>query len=147
MIVVSIQLIHVVPPPPCPNLFLETALNKPNYYYRDLVYLNMTLRNLGGQATGVQLELDLPPSLTYAGCDTYRATGQGQHQTFTIGTIDADSTLRFVIYAKVTTDVKVVKSTPILLNHKCTAKGTMHLKITIQANGREKTSTMYVWVK
>jgi hypothetical protein len=108
-------LIHVVPPPPCPSLFLETTPNKPNYYYGDLVYLNVTLRNLGGQATGVKLELDLPPALSYAGCDNYRAVGQGQHQTFTIGTMEPDSTLRFVIYAEVITDVKVVQSIPILL--------------------------------
>ncbi|MDD4615126.1 MAG: SBBP repeat-containing protein, partial [Caldisericia bacterium] len=235
-----IHLIHVVPPPPCPDLTLDTTPNKPNYYYGDLVYLNVTLRNLGGQATDVQLELDLPPALSYAGCDNYRAVGQGQHQTFTIGTMEPDSVLRFVIYAEVITDVKVVQSIPILLEltanecdslarrliniklepkrtgqqnldlsvkllnlefdeeagqyylpfdqtlelqlqvsgyethysytihwgdgeptplinetssiillkHKFTAKGTMHLKITIQdPNGREKTSTLYLWVK
>jgi len=111
----DLQLLYVQPPPSCPSLFLETTPNKPNYYYGDLVYLNVTLRNLGGQATDVKLELDLPPDLSYAGCDQYRATGQGHHQSFTIGTMDADSTLRFVIYAKVITDVKVAKSIPILL--------------------------------
>ena len=110
-----IDLLHIDTTPPCPSLFLETTPNKPNYYYGDLVYLNVTLRNLGGQATGVKLELDLPPALSYAGCDNYRAVGQGQHQTFTIGTMEPDSVLRFVIYAHVNTDVKVAKSIPILL--------------------------------
>ncbi|MDD4029473.1 MAG: SBBP repeat-containing protein, partial [Caldisericia bacterium] len=110
-----IDLLHIDTTPPCPSLFLETTPNKPNYYYGDLVYLNVTLRNLGGQATDVKLDLDLPPALSYAGCDNYRAVGQGQHQTFTIGTMEPDSTLRFVIYAEVITDVKVVQSIPILL--------------------------------
>jgi hypothetical protein len=107
--------IYLTPKPRCPNLTVETTPNKPNYYYGDLVYLNVTLRNLGGQATDVKLELDLPPALSYAGCDTYRAVGQDQHQAFTIGTMEPDSVLRFVIYAHVNTDVKVAKSIPILL--------------------------------
>jgi hypothetical protein len=106
----------ILAPPPCPELYVESAPNKTSYYFREMVYLNVTLRNLGGQATHVTVDVELSQELTYAGCDKYRATAQGNHLSIAIGDLDTDEVIRFVLYLEVTTDVQKKKSAPIVLD-------------------------------
>ncbi len=111
-----LRLLHIAPPPSCPNLFIEGTPNKTSYYFREMVYLNVTVRNLGGRATHVTVDVELPRELTYAGCDKYRATSQGNHLSIAIGNLDTDEVIRFVLYLEVTTDVQKKKTAPIVLD-------------------------------
>ncbi|MDD4614976.1 MAG: PKD domain-containing protein, partial [Caldisericia bacterium] len=102
--------------PSCPNLFVEATPNKTSYTFGEMMYLNVTLRNLGGRATHVTLDVEIPRELTYAGCDKYRATAQGNHVSIAIGNLDTDEVIRFVLYFEVTTDVQRQKSAPVILD-------------------------------